>query len=71
LPATQFLRANGTTLGGDDGAGVAACLALLEEESPLPPLECLFTVEEETDMYVLSLAHANPSQKHNPGMRVD
>eukprot|EP01134_Creolimax_fragrantissima_P007128 CFRG7128T1 len=46
----EWLKAKETTLGGDDGAGIAACLALLEEASPLPALECLFTVEEETDM---------------------
>eukprot|EP00123_Amoebidium_parasiticum_P016817 comp23595_c0_seq2/m.40057 comp23595_c0_seq2/g.40057 ORF comp23595_c0_seq2/g.40057 comp23595_c0_seq2/m.40057 type:complete len:384 (-) comp23595_c0_seq2:593-1744(-) len=46
----DWLKARRTTLGADDGIGVAACLALLEETDPLPPLELLFTVEEETDM---------------------
>ncbi|KNC85883.1 hypothetical protein SARC_01959 [Sphaeroforma arctica JP610] len=46
----EWLKARDTTLGADDGAGIAGCLALLEESSPLPALECLFTVEEETDM---------------------
>lgn len=47
-----FLRARGTTLGGDDGIGVAAMLALLDGAAgqPLPGLECVFTVEEETGM---------------------
>lgn len=37
-----------TTLGADNGMGVAIMLALLEDPSrKLPPLECLFTVDEE------------------------
>ena len=46
-----WLRARGTTLGGDDGIAVAFMLALLDgaiEEHPT--LECLFTVEEETGL---------------------
>lgn len=44
--------ANGTTLGGDDGIAVAYCLALLSDPSiPHPPLEVIFTVDEETGMY--------------------
>ncbi|MBR6246556.1 MAG: aminoacyl-histidine dipeptidase [Bacteroidales bacterium] len=39
-----------TTLGADDGIGVAACLALLESDLPTGPLECLFTISEETGM---------------------
>ena len=47
----EWLTANGTTLGGDDGIGVALALAVLDSESiPHPPLEALFTVDEETDM---------------------
>lgn len=43
-----FLRANGTTLGADDGAGVAAMLAVLDDmQIATPPLECLFTSAEE------------------------
>lgn len=43
-----FLKAKGTTLGGDDGVGVAYMLAILEsEEMNHPPLECVFTVQEE------------------------
>ncbi|SHK64519.1 beta-Ala-His dipeptidase [Hespellia stercorisuis] len=43
-----WIRANGTTLGGDDGAGVAYMMAVLADESlKHPPLECLFTVQEE------------------------
>lgn len=48
-----YLRARDTTLGADNGIGIAACLALLEEddsEFTHGPLECLFTVDEETTM---------------------
>lgn len=46
-----WLRARGTTLGGDDGIAVAFMLALLDGElSDHPTLECLFTVEEETGL---------------------
>lgn len=46
-----FLRARGTTLGGDDGIAVAMMLALLDGElEEHPTLECLFTVEEETGL---------------------
>ncbi len=41
--------ATGTTLGADNGVGVAAALAVLaDEELPHPPLEVVFTVQEET-----------------------
>jgi dipeptidase D len=41
----------GTTLGADDGIGVATILALLKDENLKDyPIECLFTVEEETTM---------------------
>ena len=43
-----YVFAKGTTLGGDDGAGVALCLALLEDDDiPHPPLEVVFTSDEE------------------------
>ena len=47
-----WLRARGTTLGADDGIGVAIMLALLLGASVKshPALECLFTVSEETGM---------------------
>ena len=44
------LSAQGTTLGGDDGIAVAMMLALLESESELPALECIFTSDEEIGM---------------------
>lgn len=44
----DFLRAEGTTLGGDDGIAVAYALALLEaDDIPHPALEALFTSDEE------------------------
>lgn len=48
----EWVFAHGTTLGGDDGIAVAMALAILEaEDIPHPPLEVLFTVDEETGMY--------------------
>lgn len=47
----NYVYANGTTLGGDDGIAVAYALALLDDESiPHPPLEVVITVDEETGM---------------------
>ena len=45
-----WMIARETTLGADDGIGVAACLAILESDLPTGPLECLFTISEETGM---------------------
>ncbi len=43
-----WVKANGTTLGADDGIGVAIIMALLEDEKLVHgPLEALFTVNEE------------------------
>ena len=42
------ISADGTTLGGDDGIAVAYMLAILDSENIAhPPLECVFTVDEE------------------------
>ena len=47
----EYIWAEGTTLGGDDGIAVAYALAILEaEDIPHPPLECVFTVDEEIGM---------------------
>lgn len=47
----DILKARGTTLGADDGAGVALMLSILEDKSlQHPKLECLFTTTEETGM---------------------
>ena len=45
-----WMVAKNTTLGADDGIGIAACLALLESREPMGKLECLFTISEETGM---------------------
>lgn len=47
----DWVKANGTTLGADNGIGVATIMALLEStDIPHPPLEALFTIDEETGM---------------------
>jgi dipeptidase D len=47
----EWLKAKGTTLGADDGIGVAIQLALLEaKDMEHGPIECLFTVDEETGL---------------------
>lgn len=47
----DFVHAKGTTLGGDDGIAVAMCLALLDSNDySHPPLEIVFTSDEETGM---------------------
>lgn len=47
----DFLKAEGTTLGGDDGIAVAYALAILDDDSlEHPPLEIVFTVDEEIGM---------------------
>ena len=46
-----WVTADGTTLGGDDGIGVATELALLaSDDIEHGPIECLFTVDEETGL---------------------
>ncbi len=48
----EAVFAKGTTLGGDAGIAVAMALAILEDPAlPHPPLEVLFTTDEETGMY--------------------
>jgi dipeptidase D len=47
----DYLKAVGTTLGADNGIGVALCLAIAEStDIKHPPLEMLFTVDEETGL---------------------
>lgn len=47
----DWVKANGTTLGADNGIGVASIMALLESTIiPHPALEALFTIDEETGM---------------------
>lgn len=46
-----WVRAEGTTLGADDGIGIAASMAILASDSiEHGPLECLFTIDEESGM---------------------
>lgn len=48
----DWVRAKGTTLGADNGLGVAAMMAVLEDKTlKHGPLEALITVDEETGMY--------------------
>lgn len=47
----DWVKAKGTTLGADNGIGVAAIMALLASTDLVhPPLEALFTIDEETGM---------------------
>ncbi|MGE0078788.1 MAG: aminoacyl-histidine dipeptidase [Bacteroidales bacterium] len=47
----EWVKAKGTTLGADDGIGIAAQLAILaSNEVKHGPIECLFTVDEETGL---------------------
>jgi dipeptidase D len=47
----DWVRAKGTTLGADNGLGVAAIMAILESKDiPHPAIEALFTIDEETGM---------------------
>lgn len=48
----DYISADGTTLGGDDGIGVSMILAVLKDNSlSHPPIEALFTTDEETGMF--------------------
>ncbi len=47
----EWVRAKGTTLGADDGIGMAAMMAVLtSKDIAHGPVECLFTVDEETGL---------------------
>ena len=47
----EYVFARGTTLGGDDGIALAYALAILADKTiPHPPLEVIFTVDEEVGM---------------------
>jgi dipeptidase D len=47
----DWVRARGTTLGADNGLGVATIMAILESKDiPHPAIDALFTVDEETGM---------------------
>lgn len=47
----DWMKAKGTTLGADNGIGIAASLAVLADDAlEHGPIECLFTVDEETGL---------------------
>jgi dipeptidase D len=47
----DWVKAKGTTLGADNGIGIATIMTLLaSDDIPHPPLEALFTIDEETGM---------------------
>ncbi len=47
----DWVRADGTTLGADNGLGVAAIMSVLSDKTMAhPPIEALFTIDEETGM---------------------
>ena len=51
-PNGEWVTADGTTLGADNGIGVATAMAILaDKEAVHPPLEAFFTIDEETGMY--------------------
>lgn len=55
----DFVKASGTTLGADNGAGVAYALALLDSKDIAhPPLEIVLTVAEETGLEGAALIDA-------------
>ncbi|MBQ7013273.1 MAG: beta-Ala-His dipeptidase [Oscillospiraceae bacterium] len=55
----EWLWAEGTTLGGDDGIALAYMFALLDSDDiPHPPLECVITRDEETGMFGAELFEA-------------
>lgn len=55
------ISADGTTLGGDDGIAVAFALAILDaDDIPHPPIECVFTVDEEIGMLGAAAIDCSP-----------
>ena len=56
-----IVSAKGTTLGGDDGIAVAYALAILaSDDIPHPPLEVVFTIDEEIGMLGASAMDCSP-----------
>lgn len=54
----ETLTADGTSLGGDDGAGVAMAMAILEDDSAVHgPIRAIFTVDEEDGMSGANALH--------------
>lgn len=51
IDGEKWVKARGTTLGADDGMGVATAMAILEaKDLKHGPIEALFTIDEETGM---------------------
>jgi Xaa-His dipeptidase len=47
----EYLWADGTSLGADDGIAIAMAMAVLDSDDiPHPPIEAVFTINEETGM---------------------
>lgn len=64
----DLIKARGTTLGADNGIGVSIGMALLEGDYAHPPLEIVFTTEEESGMggaENLSISHITGLQMFN------
>ncbi len=63
----EWVTANGTTLGADNGIGVATAMAILADKNAVhPPLEAFFTVDEETGMYGANDLKGYRHQRHLP-----
>lgn len=59
----DFISAEGTTLGADNGIAVAYCLALLDaQDIPHPPMEVVITTDEEAGMTGASALDTSPIQ---------
>ena len=57
----DYIYAEGTTLGGDDGVAVAFMLAILDDDSVKHPrFEAVFTVDEETGLYGAEAIDVSP-----------
>lgn len=54
-----FLKAKDTTLGADNGIGVAYILEILDSNLKMPKLECIFTSTEETTMEGVRILDGN------------
>ena len=61
----DFLKAKGTTLGGDDGIAIAMIMALFEDEAlSHPRLEAVLTVDEEIGMLGAAAIDVSPLKGH-------
>lgn len=68
----DWLKATNTSLGGDDGIGVASALALTDLDFPHAPLALVFTVDEECGLKgATNLSFTNPLTKYKYLVNVD